>query len=187
MGSIPVANPSPPRKLRLSRRAVLITLVLGAGLAVIAVLIAFAWPAGSKVGDAAWVKAADLDTLPVNQPLLVPEQRVYLVKLSSGEVLALSRRSPYQGCTVPWQPDFTFAGRTGWFRDPCSGSTFDVAGDLVFGPAPRGMDRFPVRIDDGHVQVNIKQVNPGPPPGPNYRPCDFTDPRWIVDCQPPKR
>ena len=49
------------------------------------------------------------------------------MKLDSDEVLALSRRDPHiRHCSIPWRPQFQFQGTTGWFRDPCGGSTYDM-------------------------------------------------------------
>ncbi len=63
-----------------------------------------------------------------------------------------------QGCIVDWLPDFEFMGRTGWFRDPCFGATYDRSGNLVSGPSPRDMDRFAVEIRDGFVYVDTRHV-----------------------------
>ena len=68
---------------------------------------------------------------------------------------ANSRR---QGGIVEWLPDFEFRGRTGWFRDPCFGGTYDLSGKLVSGPSPRDMDRFAVEIRDGYVYVDTRHV-----------------------------
>lgn len=84
-------------------------------------------------------------------------------------MLALYQKDPRLGCTVPWRPDFEFLGRKGWFRNPCHGQTYDLDGNCVFGPCIRGLDRFPVRVKDGRVQVNVEQVIHGPPLGPTYQ------------------
>ena len=63
-----------------------------------------------------------------------------------------------QGCIVEWLSDFEFQGRTGWFRDPCFGSTYDHSGKLASGPSPRDMDRFAVEIRAGYVYVDTRQV-----------------------------
>jgi cytochrome b6-f complex iron-sulfur subunit len=100
------------------------------------------------------------------EPVPVPEGKFFLVNLepgvtpngeeTDGGLLALWQKCPHLGCAVPWRPDFTFRGRTGWFRCPCHGSTYTKEGGvLVFGPAPRPMDRFEIEPqDDGSVVVN---------------------------------
>ena len=92
----------------------------------------------------------------------------YVVRLGSGELLALNAASPHLGYTVEWRPAFDFNGRTGWFRDPPYGSTFDLAGYRVFGPAARSMDRFAVEIRHGSVYVDLAsltQISRVPPAG----------------------
>jgi len=113
-----------------------------------------------------WFSAGRASDFAVNEPVRFPEHRFWLVKLGDDQFIALLTRSPYRGCTVPWRPDFEFMGKKGWFRDPCHNDTFSIDGSHVFGPAPRGMDRFPVRIEAGIVRVNVKTVveGPGGPP-----------------------
>ena len=92
-----------------------------------------------------------------DDPVAIPEGRFFLVNLppgttpngeeTPGGLLALWRKCPHLGCTVPWRADFTFLGRTGWFRCPCHGSTYTKEGGiLVAGPAPRPMDLFTVEV-----------------------------------------
>ncbi len=96
----------------------------------------------------------------------IPEGRFFLVNLEAGVtptgeeteggLLALWQKCPHLGCTVPWNAGFSFQGRTGWFRCPCHGSTYTREGGvLVFGPAPRSMDRFRLEVqEDGSVAVD---------------------------------
>lgn len=163
MGAIPVANPSPVRRPHLSPRGLLIVALPLALLGAFAVLLAVAWPTGPNVGRARWVDGGDAEALVAGQPVRLAEQGVWLVKQESGEILALWQRDPHLGCTVPWNPDFEFNGRRGWFRNPCHSETYDLDGTCVFGPCVRGLDRFPVRIRGGRVQINAGQLIPGPP------------------------
>jgi hypothetical protein len=171
MGSIPVANPSPPQRLCLPRSGLRVAAVFATVVIASIVVLSFAWPTGSKVDQIAWLTAGSTSDFEINQPVRFREQRLWLVRLGDSEFIALKSTSPHAptpngGCVVAWRPDFEFMGKRGWFRDPCSGSTWDVAGDLAFGPASGGMDRFPVHIDDGIVRVNVKSViqGPGGPP-----------------------
>jgi len=162
MGTIPVANPSPSQRLRFPRRGLRIAVVLATAVIATIVVLSFAWPTGSKVDQVGWFTAGSTSDFAINEPVRFREQRFWLVRLESGEFVALWQRSPYRGCTVPWRPGFEFMGKKGWFRDPCHNDTFTIEGVHVFGPGPRGMDRFPVRIDDGIVRVNVKTVIQGP-------------------------
>lgn len=104
----------------------------------------------------------------VNQPVRFPD--FWLVRRGEAEFLALLSRDPESGCTVPWRPEFEYRGWKGWFRDPCHGGTYDLAGRCYTGPCPRGLDRYPVTIGDGRVLVDTGRTIPGPALGPEYQP-----------------
>jgi cytochrome b6-f complex iron-sulfur subunit len=73
--------------------------------------------------------------------------------------VALYRKCVHLGCSVPWcQP-------SKWFECPCHGSKYSVNGEYRDGPAPRGLDRFPVTIVNGQVIVDTGTVITGPPRG----------------------
>ena len=116
-----------------------------------------------------------------SDPQRIFEGRFWLVNLEAGTtpngeetpggVLALWTKCPHLGCTVPWNPGFNFLGRKGWFRCPCHNSTYTKEGGvLVFGPAPRPMDVFPITVeDDGSliVQTGRQYEFTGSPDNPN--------------------
>jgi cytochrome b6-f complex iron-sulfur subunit len=168
----PVATPVPRRNV-LTRRLFILggfwsTLAL-AFVGLVGPSLDFSWP--RKVVGAARKVRVSKETVQAaienGEPVVIPEGRFFLVDLAPGTtpngeetpggLLALWQKCPHLGCTVPWRPDFTFRGRTGWFRCPCHGSTFTKEGGiLVFGPSPRPMDRFEVEPqDDGSVVVTI--------------------------------
>jgi len=76
------------------------------------------------------------------------EGRFYLVRLDDGGFLALHRKCTHLGCTVPW------VAEEGRFACPCHASVFDIRGDVLNPPAPRALDLFPVRIENGIVKVD---------------------------------
>ena len=76
-------------------------------------------------------------------------------------IFALSQKCPHLGCRVP------FCASSGRFECGCHGSVYDLGGEWVQGPAPRGMDRFPVTIQDGQVVVDTSTVVTGPDHGAN--------------------
>lgn len=86
----------------------------------------------------------------------------------ANEILALWRKCPHLGCMVP-----PMCEERHRFQCYCHQSTYNVIGEkLELGPAPRGLDRFPVRIDDGIVIVDTREIIDGPPSGR----VTFTDP-----------
>lgn len=79
---------------------------------------------------------------------------------SASELLALWRKCPHLGCMIPASCESTDR-----FQCYCHQSTYNIIGEkLELGPAPRGMDRFPVRIDaEGVVIIDTRELIEGPP------------------------
>jgi cytochrome b6-f complex iron-sulfur subunit len=79
-------------------------------------------------------------------------------------LLALWRKCPHLGCTVPWRANTTVPSYTerDWFQCPCHGSSYTRAGIRVYGPAPRSMDTMAIEIDEaGNIIVQTGQITPG--------------------------
>ena len=160
-----------------------VTAMMGLGLTGFgAATLAFLWPTqsggfGSKVG------VGKLDDLlgaiaETRQPLYVSQGRFYLSPypkqaLAKAEaaysaavlpgmqagVVALYQKCPHLGCRVP------FCVASQWFECGCHGSQYNRVGEKKGGPAPRGMDHFPVEIDGGSASVDTGIVIQGPPIG----------------------
>ncbi len=75
--------------------------------------------------------------------------KFYLARLGDGGFLALHRGCTHLGCTIPWMDEEQR------FVCPCHSSAFDIRGDVVNPPAPRALDLYPVRIENGIVKVDI--------------------------------
>jgi nitrite reductase/ring-hydroxylating ferredoxin subunit len=171
MGSVPVASPAPKGRPRAGRRLLAVAVLAVAVAGIVAAAYVFARPTGFEQPAAVWYNAGAVDEIPVNEPVRITEQRFWLVKLESGEVLALYQRDPHQGCTVPWNSGFELRSKQGWFRNPCHGQTYDLTGRCFDGPCIRGMDRYPVRIERGRVEVNVAaEPLEGPPVDPGAEP-----------------
>jgi cytochrome b6-f complex iron-sulfur subunit len=96
-------------------------------------------------------------TLPVPDPGTNVDEELPLPERS---VLALWRKCPHLGCQVPQLCD-----ASSWFECLCHGSKYTILGEKRDGPAPRGMDRFPITVADGAYVVNTAEVVSGDPPG----------------------
>lgn len=70
--------------------------------------------------------------------------------------MALYQKCVHLGCRVPW------CDSSKWFECPCHGSRYNRWGEYQFGPAPRGLDRFPLEITEGRVMVNTGLIVTGP-------------------------
>lgn len=124
----------------------------------LALLAFFLWLDPGSGRQVEYVRAGEVKNFSVGEPVRLPEQHFWLVRLSEREFVALSDRDPRNGCTVPWRPDFNFQGKSGWFRDPCHGSTYDLTGKRVFGPSQQDMDRFPLIIEGDQILVDTSKL-----------------------------
>jgi cytochrome b6-f complex iron-sulfur subunit len=113
--------------------------------------------AKAMVADAAGGAVQADATLPVADPGTdVAEE----LPLPDRSVLALWRKCPHLGCQIPQVCD-----ASQWFECLCHGSKYSVLGEKRDGPAPRGMDRFEVTVQDGNYVVVTRTVVSGPPVG----------------------
>ncbi len=76
-------------------------------------------------------------------------------------VVALYQKCPHLGCRVPE------CKTSQWIECPCHGSQYNRVGEKKGGPAPRGMDRFGVSVNNGMVIIDTGAVFGGPPIGTN--------------------
>lgn len=154
----------------------------GAGLASFAVAsLGFLWPNLRGSFGAEIVLPTEAEELfstirEERAPMAYPAGRLYVVTwdptvagaeeaygddhvvLSSGQgLMALYHKCPHLGCRVPW------CQSSQWFECPCHGSKYNRWGEWTDGPAPRGMDRFPTRLDDAdRLVVDTSVILTGP-------------------------
>jgi cytochrome b6-f complex iron-sulfur subunit len=145
--------------------------------------LAFLWPsagAGSasavNVGSEADAKTAFDSKIPyynaaaktyiVAYPKadLPKAKKVYNALIFAGMQLgyvALYQKCVHLGCRVPW------CESSQWFECPCHGSKYNRVGEKQGGPAPRGLDRFPLDVTGGNIIVHTDNLQIGPPIGTN--------------------
>ena len=87
-------------------------------------------------------------------------QGAVLAGMNAG-VVALYQKCPHLGCRVPE------CSTSQWFECPCHGSQYNRVGEKKGGPAPRGMDRFGVSVNNGVMVIDTGTVFGGPPIGTN--------------------
>lgn len=149
---MPETSPEPTRRGFLGR----LWLLLGGVALVEAVWVvsAFFKPRRRRSsGDenSSLIVAGPVDRFEPGSVTAFPEGRFYLARLEDGGFLALSRECTHLGCTVPW------VGEEGRFVCPCHASAFDIRGDVLSPPAPRPLDVFSVRIENGIVKVDTSR------------------------------
>ncbi len=95
------------------------------------------------------VAAGPVDSFAPGSVTAIPQGQFYLSRLADGGFLALSRTCTHLGCSLRWDPD------KGRFFCPCHGSSFSATGEVLTSPAPRPLDCYPVRIENGMVKVDV--------------------------------
>ena len=88
------------------------------------------------------------------------DSAVYLATgAKEAKMQALYRKCVHLGCSPP------FCNTSYLFECPCHGSKYRLTGEYFAGPAPRGLDRFPIAIEGGKVVVDTGSLQVGPPRG----------------------
>jgi Rieske Fe-S protein len=73
------------------------------------------------------------------------EHNVFVLPAKGNQVL--SAICPHEGCEVTWEQN------RNRFSCPCHESYFTADGSRISGPATRGLDTLPMRVQDGKLQV----------------------------------
>jgi cytochrome b6-f complex iron-sulfur subunit len=145
-------------------------------------MIAFLWPSltggfGGKV-RAGSKREILAEIAEKKQPFYVPEARAYVNPYPEGALprakavysdsvlpgleaglIAIFQKCVHLGCRVPW------CQTSQWFECPCHGSKYNRVGEKKGGPAPRGLDQFPIEVAGDQVTINTGTVVQGLPIG----------------------
>ena len=145
--------------------------------------LAFLWPSGGaasqvqvNVGSVADAKTAFDSKIPFYNA----SAKVYIVAYPKADLpkakkvydpiifagmeqgyVALFQKCVHLGCRVPW------CESSQWFECPCHGSKYNRVGEKQGGPAPRGLDHFPLNISGGNIIVDTGNLQVGAPIGTN--------------------
>lgn len=95
-----------------------------------------------------WLKIGSAKELKEKKPVLVEygEDKVYLVKIKE-EILALNGACTHLGCLVIWNE------KENKYLCPCHAGAFAIDGRRLYGPPPRDLDRFKVKIEGDDLLV----------------------------------
>lgn len=177
----PSPRPAPPKRKKPSgpsRRKFLLnaTLIAWGGIAAAfsGASIAFLWP-NLRGGFGAQISVGSIDDItqgiqdgagqmdyPAGRMHIVPydaalDTKGQYAELTNGApFMALYQRCVHLGCRVPW------CTTSQWFECPCHGSRYNQWGEYQFGPAPRGLDRFALRVEGDQVVVDTGTIITGP-------------------------
>ena len=70
-------------------------------------------------------------------------------------LIAIFQKCVHLGCRVPW------CQTSQWFECPCHGSKYNRVGEKKGGPAPRGLDQFPIEVSGDTVTIDTGTVVQG--------------------------
>ncbi|MGH9470470.1 MAG: ubiquinol-cytochrome c reductase iron-sulfur subunit [Terriglobia bacterium] len=98
-----------------------------------------------KIGST--VKVAFLDPSPLPWSGVSARTAAWLRRVSDAEFIAFSVDCTHLGCPVRWLPTANL------FMCPCHGGVYYADGTVASGPPPRPLPRYPVRIQNGNVQI----------------------------------
>ncbi|MEJ7844577.1 MAG: Rieske 2Fe-2S domain-containing protein [Acidimicrobiales bacterium] len=104
-----------------------------------------------------WVTPYPASALDKARAVYGPEE---LASMEAGYV-ALYQKCVHLGCRVP------SCETSQWFECPCHGSQYNRVGEKKGGPAPRGLDRFPLTAGGGSLTVDTAIIIQGPAIGVN--------------------
>jgi menaquinol-cytochrome c reductase iron-sulfur subunit len=82
---------------------------------------------------------------------------VWVIKHSEQKVTVFSPICPHLGCRYDWYPE------ANKFMCPCHGSIYSINGKVLGGPAPRGLDTLPWKIENGDLYVKWERFRVGIP------------------------
>lgn len=183
-------TPPDPDALGVSRRqffnrATISLMAAGIGTFSAASFVAFLWPtktggfggkvpvgryddivAGIRAGNGffyapearAWLTAYPVDAVPKAEGLY-PDRMITGMRRG---LIAQYQKCPHLGCRVPQ------CVSSQWFECGCHGSQYNRVGEKKGGPAPRGMDHFPLEFSAAdEVTVDTGDIVQGMPIGTN--------------------
>lgn len=134
---------------------------------VVAMLAAYVgWLILGLVGSVGWVDVGSASQLVSSKVTYVARHYVFVVS-DGRRLIAFSAVSPHQG-NLERKGFGTTAERVLYcatnetFAEQFHGSSWDIRGRYVDGPAPRGLTTVALRIHEGRVEVAPSRWSPGP-------------------------
>jgi cytochrome b6-f complex iron-sulfur subunit len=124
------------------------------GLAVLeagGIVLAYLQPRLAEGEFGSVINLGALENFPPGSVTHITNGRFYLVRLADGGLLALYHRCTHLGCTVPYD------AQRGQFVCPCHSSVFEQNGSVKNPPAPRPLDLFAIRIENGEILVDTSK------------------------------
>lgn len=108
------------------------------------------WRTVGKLDDfqiGSTVNVAFMDPSPLPWAGVTAQTAAWLRRVSDDKFIAFSVNCTHLGCPVRWLQS------AGLFMCPCHGGVFYANGTVASGPPPKPLTQYPVRVQEGEVQI----------------------------------
>ena len=115
----------------------------------------------TEIGDLAQLKAGKpLEVLYTRKRVdgwkkINEKTSTWLVKTQQNTVIAFNPACTHLGCAYHWDDSHH------QFICPCHASAFSIDGKVLAGPAPRPLDRYVAKVQDGKILIGSEVVEEG--------------------------
>ena len=113
--------------------------------------LAFLWPKVRGEKAEKLLIAGKVDDFPVGKMTVFRKEKVFINRTDKG-FLAMSAICTHLRCIVRWTES------KGLFECPCHGATFSAVGEVLEGPPPRPLDRYPIQIVEDKIVVDTAKA-----------------------------
>lgn len=126
----------------------------------------FISPALRRQSEDQWVDVGAPDDFPLGVPTLVDfthrrrdawvtteeKSSAWILTIDGKNFVAYDPHCTHLGCPYRWNQTAHD------FQCPCHGGVFDINGNVVAGPPPRPLDRYPVQAMNGRLMLQVRPV-----------------------------
>ncbi|HLJ15956.1 MAG TPA: ubiquinol-cytochrome c reductase iron-sulfur subunit [Bryobacteraceae bacterium] len=113
------------------------------------------WRTVGKLDDfqiGSTVNVAFQDSSPLPWSGVTAQTAAWLRRTSDQQFVAFSMNCTHLGCPIRWLAEANL------FMCPCHGGVFYADGQVASGPPPKPLNQYPVRVQNGEVQILTSPV-----------------------------
>jgi menaquinol-cytochrome c reductase iron-sulfur subunit len=103
-----------------------------------------------KIGTTTHVTYKNAGALPWSGP--ASQSAAWVRRDSQDQFTVFTVNCAHLGCPVRWLPDSEL------FMCPCHGGVYYKDGEVAAGPPPHGLPQYPVRVQNGQVEIRTSPV-----------------------------
>lgn len=113
------------------------------------------WRSVGKLNDfrlGSTVNVSFLDPSPLPWSGVTAQTAAWVRRVGDDRFIVFSMNCTHLGCPVRWLADANL------FMCPCHGGVFYADGSVASGPPPKPLNQYPVRVQNGEVQILTSPV-----------------------------